>query len=121
MIVNHACYSAGSSEPGRANPTLAAARQRADNFAAGFLHIGARAVFAETLASASYIISGLFRSNLTMSGIFWSDPTAKGTYKLSFASARTAGATLVMDPYRPGAYYRAVTGFLGMTAATWRR
>ena len=58
VILNHLCYSAGSSEPGRANPTLSVARRRVDNFAAGFLRTGAKAVFAETLGSASYIIHG---------------------------------------------------------------
>ena len=31
VILNHACYSAGSSEPGKANPTLSVARRRVDN------------------------------------------------------------------------------------------
>jgi hypothetical protein len=39
----HLCYSAGSSEPERAN-------KRADNYGGGFIRAGAAAVFAETLA-----------------------------------------------------------------------
>ncbi len=120
VILNHACYSAGSSEPGRANPTLTVARKRVDNFGAGFLRAGARAVFAETLASASYIIRGLFKTNQTMSQIFWSDPARKVTYKSTFSSVRTAGATGILDPYKPGAYYRSIVGHLSMTASTWR-
>ena len=77
-------------------------------------------MFAETLASAAYIVRLLFTSNQTMAHIFWSDPARKGTYKSTFTSARTPGATGIMDPYKPGAYYRAVTGTLSMTASTWR-
>ncbi len=120
VLLNHLCYSAGSSEPGRANPTLTVARRRVDNFAAGFLRTGAKAVFAETLGSASYVIRGLFTTNRTMSEIFWSAPNRTWTYRTSFASTRTPGMTAVMDPRRPGSFYRSVVGKLSMTASTWR-
>jgi hypothetical protein len=120
VILNHACYSAGSSEPGRANPTLATARKRVDNFGAGFLRVGAKAVFAETLASAAHIVRSLFTTSRTMAQVFWSDPARKGTYKSTFTSARTPGASGILDPYKPGAFYRSVVGFLSMTASTWR-
>jgi hypothetical protein len=120
VLLNHLCYSAGSSEPGRANPTLTVAKKRVDNFGAGFLRTGAKVVFAETLGNASYVIRGLFATNRTMSQIFWSAPNRTGTYKLSFASSRTSGMTAVMDPRKPGQYYRSVVGRLSMTAADWR-
>jgi hypothetical protein len=120
VIFNHACYSAGSSEPGRANPTLAAARKRVDNYGAGFLRAGARTVFAETLGRASYIIKYLFTSSKTMSQIFWASPDRTYSYRSTFSSTRTAGATGILDPYKPGAFYRAVVGNLSMTAAAWR-
>ena len=120
VILNHLCYSAGSSEPGRADPTPTVARKRVDNFAAGFLRTGAKAVFAETLGSASYIIRGLFATSGTMLEIFWSAPNRTGTYKVSFASARTPGATAVMDPRGPRSFYRSAVGKLSMTASTWR-
>lgn len=120
VIMNHLCYSAGSSEPGRANPTLTVARKRVDNFAAGFLRTGAKAVFAETLGSAAYIIRGLFTTNQTIGQIFWSSPDHTWTYRTSFASVRTPGMTAVMDPRKPGSFYRSVVGTLSMTASTWR-
>lgn len=120
VILNHLCYSAGSSEPGRANPPVTVAKKRVDRFAGGFLRAGAKTVFAETLGNASYIIRGLFTTDRTMSQIFWSSPDRTARYKITFASVRTPGMTVIMDPRRPGQYYRAVTGKLTMTASTWR-
>jgi hypothetical protein len=120
VIFNHACYSAGSSEPGRANPTLSTARKRVDNYGAGFLRAGAKTVFAETLGRASYIIKYLFTSSKTMSQIFWASPDRTYSYRSTFSSSRTSGATGILDPYKPGAFYRAIVGNLSMTAATWR-
>ena len=120
VIYNHACYSAGSSEPGRANPTLSVAKQRVDNHAAGWLRTGARTVFAETLGRASYILKHLFTSSKAMSDIFWASPDKTWSYRTSFASKRTPGASGILDPRRPGAFYRAVVGELSMTASEWR-
>ena len=120
VLLNHLCYSAGSSEPGRANPSLKTAKKRVDNFGAGFLRAGARTVFAETLGNASYVIRSLFTTNRTMTRIFWSAPNKTKTYKISFASKRTPGKSVLMDPRKPGQYYRSVVGDLSMTAATWR-
>ncbi len=78
VVLNHLCYSAGSSEPGRADPSLAVARRRVDNFAAGFLRTGAKAVFAETLGDVSYVIAGLFTSDQTIEQIFWSSWSTDG-------------------------------------------
>ena len=47
VILNRLCYASGNSEWGSANPTKTIARQRVDNYGAGFLRAGARAVFAE--------------------------------------------------------------------------
>ena len=60
VILNHLCYSAGNSEPGRAAPSPSVARQRIDNYGSSFLRTGARAVFAEPKGNAGYILSGLF-------------------------------------------------------------
>jgi hypothetical protein len=120
VILNHACYTAGNSEPGRPLPTLTVARQRVDNFGAGFLRTGARVVFAEVRGKATHIIRSLFSTSRTMSQIFWSSPYRTYTYRRSLTSVRTPGATGWLDPYRPGYYYRSVVGRLSMTAATWR-
>ncbi len=119
VILNHLCYSAGSSEPGRSNPTLAVARKRVDNFGAGFLRAGARAVFA-TLGDASYLVDALFTSDQALLDIFWNAPDRTLTYQASFESVRTAGMTVVLDPREPGTYHRSVVGDLSVTASTWR-
>jgi hypothetical protein len=122
VILNHLCYASGNSEPGHSNPTLSVARQRVDNFGAGFLRSGARAVFAYGHSSASSILYSLFKTNRTMLEIFWSDPNETAAYRSNFHSARTPGNIGILDPERPGAYYRSIVGNgnLQMTAATWR-
>lgn len=120
VILNRLCYASGNSEPGLALPTKSTAIKRVDNYGAGFLRTGARAVFAEGINSASYILSGLFRSTRTIKQIFWSDPARSGARDFSFASSRTPGKTAILDPFSGSKYYRSVIGDLGMTAATWR-
>jgi hypothetical protein len=120
VILNHACYTAGNSEPGRADPSKATAIKRVDNYGAGFLRTGAKTVFAAPTSSVSYIVRGLFTADQTMRQLFWSSPNATHTYAFGFDSSRTSGMKAVMDPYRPGKYYRSVIGNLDMTTATWR-
>ncbi len=120
VILNHLCYSAGNSESWQPNPTRTVARQRIDNYGAGFLRTGARAVFAEARNKAGYILYSLFKTSRTMRQIFWSSPLATRTYAWSFTSSRTSGMTGISDPYAPSRYYRSVIGKLDMTAATWR-
>lgn len=120
VILNRLCYASGNSEWGSANPTKATAIKRVDNYGAGFLRTGARAVFAEGINSASYILSGLFKTSRTIQQIFWSDPARSGAYDFSWASARTSGKHAIMDPSSPGRYYRSVIGDLTMNATSWR-
>ena len=70
VILNHLCYASGNSEPGRANPTKSVAMQRVDDFGAGFLRAGARAVFANGKDSVASIITALLTTNQTMAQIF---------------------------------------------------
>jgi hypothetical protein len=120
VILNRLCYASGNSEWGAANPTKSTAVKRVDNYGAGFLRTGARAVFAEGISSTGYILYGLFKTSRTMKQIFWSDPKRSGAYDFTFSSSRTAGRNAIMDPSSPGRYYRSVIGDLSMTAATWR-
>jgi hypothetical protein len=115
------CYASGNSEPGRANPSLSVAKQRVDNYGSGFLRTGARAVISEGVGSADYILYGLFKTNRTMRQIFWSAPNAHRTYATTFNGDRTPSwARGIMDPTRPGSYYRSIVGELDMTAGEWR-
>jgi hypothetical protein len=120
VILNRLCYASGNSEWGSANPTKAVAIQRVDNFGAGFLRANAKAVFAEGIGTASYVLYGLFKTSGTMTQIFWGASNAKKIYSFGFTSVRTPGYKALMDPSAPSRYYRSVIGSLGMTAATWR-
>lgn len=122
VVLNRLCYASGNSEWGAANPTRATAIKRADNYGAGFLRGGAKAVFASGITNPAYVLRGLFRGSatMTMAQLFWTDSNRTGTYKFSFTSVRTPGATARMDPYAPSRYYRSVIGRLSMTVGTWR-
>jgi hypothetical protein len=96
------------------------AKKRIDNYGAGFLRTGAKAVFAEGITSASYVLTGLFQTNRSIGSIFQSSPNWKGAYDFAFPSVRTPGATAWSDPYQPSRYYRSVIGNLGLTASTFR-
>jgi hypothetical protein len=121
VILNRLCYASGNSEWGSGYPSKSVAIQRVDNYGAGFLRANARAVFAEGIDSASYILYGLFRTERSMRQIFWSDPARDGRYDFGFASSRTAGKHALMDPLGGASrYYRSVIGDLDMTALAWR-
>ena len=122
VILNRLCYASGNSEWGAANPTKATAIKRADNYGAGFLRAGAKALFVSGITSPSYVLKGLFRGSatMTMAQLFWTDSNRTGTYKFSFTSVRTPGTSALMDPYAPSRYYRSVVGWLNTTVGAWR-
>jgi hypothetical protein len=122
VILNRLCYASGNNEWGAGNPTKTTAKKRVDNFGYGFLHGGAKAVFASGITSVGYVLNGLFKDTAatTMAQLFWKDPSRTGSYKFSFASSRTSGAVAAMDPYAPSRYYRSVIGFLTITVGDWR-
>lgn len=122
VILNRLCYASGDSEWGTANPTKATAMKRVDNYGAGFLRGGARAVFASGITSVGYVLRGLFRgsASTTMTQLFWADPSRTVSYKTTFSSTRTPGTSALMDPYAPNRYYRSVVGWLNTTVGNWR-
>ena len=120
VILNRLCYASGNSEWGSANPTKTVAKQRVDNYGAGFLRARARAVFAEGITSASYVLYGLFKTNRTIGQIFASSSSMVTAYDFQFNSVRTPGYRVWMAPKSPGRYYRSVVGLLGLTAAQVR-
>jgi hypothetical protein len=120
VILNRLCYASGNSEWGTGYPTKSVAIQRVDNYGAGFLRTGARAVFAEGIHSVSFVLYGLFRTNWTMTQIFWSDPYHVTGYNFGFGSVRTPGMKAIVDPEAPSHYYKSLIGDIGMTAYTWR-
>ena len=120
VILNHLCYASGNNEWGAGYPTKSTAIKRIDNYGAGFLRTGARAVFANGISSVSYVLAGLFLTNRSMKQIFWSDPGSTGNYAFSFASQRNPGKWAISAPEGPSRYYKSVIGDVNMTATTWR-
>ena len=120
VILNRLCYASGNNEWGRGNPSFATAKTRVDSYGWSFFKTGAKAVFAEGITSAGYVLTGLFKSNKTIEQIFWSSPDSTRSYTRTFDSRRTPGMDAVMDPYAPSRYYRSVIGDLDLKAADWR-
>lgn len=120
VILNRLCYASGNSEWGSPNPTKTVAKQRVQNYASGFLRAGARAIFAEGITNASYILYGLFKTNRTIGAIFKSSSNWSGNYDFQFQSTRNTAYRAWMDPKSPGRYYRSVVGNFSLTASTIR-
>ena len=122
VVLNRLCYASGNNEWGAGNPTLKTAKKRVDNYGYGFLKAGAQAVFASGITDVSYVLRGLFAGagSMSMSDLFWTDPTRTVDYKISFDSKRIGGVSARMDPYKPHRYYRSVIGRLGTTVGDWR-
>lgn len=120
VILNRLCYASGNSEWGSANPTKSTAIKRVDNYGAGFLRAGAKAVFAEAISSVSYTIRALLRSSRSMNSIFMNHPSASGARDFYFYSTRTSGVRAHLDPPRIGKYWRSLIGNFYLTATQWR-
>jgi hypothetical protein len=117
VILHGECYSAGNSEPGNPIPSIAAGRERIQNFAAGFLAVGAKAVFAEPYGDVGYILSALFSGPTTAQTIFMNGgggwgPSNSSMAFLAYPSQRTAGAHIEAFRDSTGHFRRSVTGFL---------
>ncbi len=108
VILSHNCYASGNSEPTKAEPSLAVAKARIDNFAAGFLRAGARAVIADGHSDPSSYVQQLFTTRTTVEQVWRSGPRPHGN-TFTFSSMRTPGYTVYSDPdSRSGSTY---TGF----------
>ena len=116
VILSHLCYASGNSEPGNAAPSVTVARQRVDNYGAGFLKGGkARAVIADGHGGPEPYIRALFTTHATIEDVWRSAPNFHNHVK-SFASTRTSGATAYTDTDSSTAgYYRSLVAKPGLT------
>jgi flagellar hook assembly protein FlgD len=132
VLLHRLCYSAGNAEPGMPLPTQDVAFQRVDNYASGFLSIGARVVFALAWQPGADLARALLTDHGSMDSFFeWTDkPDADSQYQpwhgwigwkpdLYLDSVRTPGATVHMDPHPTLGYLRDVTGDLNFTFDQW--
>ena len=108
VMLHHLCYAAGNSEPGQPEPSVSVARQRADNYAAGFLKAGAAAVIADGHAGPEGYLQGLFTTQQPLETMWANQWNANGNI-VSFPSVRTPGATAFQDPRTPtSGFYRSI-------------
>jgi len=108
ILLHHLCYAAGNSEPGQAEPSVSVARQRVDNYAAGFLKAGAAAVIADGHAGPEGYLRALFTTQQPIESLWASQPNSNGNI-VSFPSVRTPGATAYQDPTTPtSGFYRSL-------------
>lgn len=112
VLLFHLCYASGNPESG-AEPSLSKARQRVDNYAAGFLRSGARAVIANGHSHAAYYISALFTTRQTIDA-YWRNAPDAHNHVSAYPSVRTPGTTFQMDPERTGYYYRSIAGTMSL-------
>jgi hypothetical protein len=101
VMLNHLCYASGNSEEGKAWPTLAVAKLRVDNFAAGFIRGGAKAVIAEGHGSLGGYVDRVFTSHGTIDQAWKSGHAATLN---TWASPRSIGYTDQMED----SYYRSM-------------
>lgn len=129
VLLYHLCYASGNGEE-YMGPEFrkSVAVPRVDNFAAGFLHIGARAVFAYGTDQDVNLAKALMRTDDTMDRIFKSrSGTALQAYdgfvgrRDYYRDSRRVGwARLHLDPHPRRGHYRALTGDLAMRASEFR-
>ena len=121
VFLMRGCYTAGNGLNEDPIPTLDIARQHVDNFASGWLAVGAGAVFAFAQGSRYNYAEQLMTGDaVTVDELFSSAGDAIGVNPLYFESQRTPGARNHLDPHPTKGYLRALSGDLEMTAAIWR-
>jgi hypothetical protein len=96
VLLNHLCYASGNSEPGLPEGNLIQAKQRVDNYAAGFIRAGAAAVIAEAWSSPSYFVKTILSGNRSIQNA-WSNAPSANRNRLAFKSERSAGYVAQMD------------------------
>jgi flagellar hook assembly protein FlgD len=133
VVLYRLCYASGNAEQGMRPeyPDSAkdrnVATERVDNFAAGFLAVGAGAVFAWGWPQKINLPQRLAETNDSMDTIFM-DPANKtgspnafiGTKDYYRTSSRTPGAQIHLDPHPVYGHLRALSGNLQMTAGEFR-
>ncbi len=121
VLLNHLCYASGNSEPGLPEGTLDQARQRVDNFAAGFIKAGASAVVAEAYSSPNYLLRSVLSGNRSIEAAWRGAPSHNG-HTFAFDSRRSRGYVAEMDPERgTSGFSRSIVLRTGLASADVRR
>jgi flagellar hook assembly protein FlgD len=128
VILSHLSYASGNASSGMPIPTRAVAVQRVDNFANGFLSIGASVVWALGWQPGADIVDALHEEEATMDAVFMTRYRSNVSPRNGwighdpgyYDSERIPGARIHIDPDPEQGYLRAITGDLGFTTAEWR-
>ena len=108
VMLHSLCYASGNSEPGGVAPTATVARQRIDNYAAGFIKGGAKAVLADGHMGPAAYLQSMFTTGQSIVDAWKSAPNFNNNVS-SFASTRSLGFTAYSDPDAATAgYYRSL-------------
>lgn len=130
VMFEQVCYASGHGEGFMPTPSRSLAVERVDNFASGFIDIGARAVFALEFQPLSNVVNALFEEHATMDSIFRMefnpyDSEARpywgwvGWSPSYHDSVLSPGSRILIDPHQTESYRRAVTGDLEFTTDEW--
>lgn len=110
VLLNHLCYASGNGEPGSKEPTWSVARRRVDNFAAGFIGAGAKAVIAEGHSDLSHDLALILGPGTRNLADAWMADWESRHNTRRYASTRRPGYTNYVDPDRASSgFYRALT------------
>lgn len=113
VLLSHLCYASGSPEPGMADGAFEDVLARADNFSAGFLAAGASTVIAEGHQDPAAMIAAAIRGPAAATQAWTSARWGHGNIT-SYASARTKGAVVSLDPdTAAGGYFRSIVRAAG--------
>jgi hypothetical protein len=108
VVMARLCYASGNSEPGLPEGTLSDARQRVDNYGAGWIKSGARAVIADAFTAPAFYVRELLTSGRSVQSIWQGSPNYRG-HVMRFASERSSAHILQLDPDRPmSGFYRSL-------------
>jgi hypothetical protein len=117
VLLNHLCYASGNSEPGLAEGTLSMARQRVDNYAAGFVKAGASAVIAEAYDDPDHMLRAVLGGRSGIESAWRHAPSANG-HLSAFKSSRSPGYVAEMDPEHVGrGFSRSIVLKMGLASA----
>ena len=128
VILSHLSYASGNASSGMPLPTRDVAVKRVDNFANGFLSIGARVVWALGWQPGADIVDALHQDDATMDAVFMTRYRSTvnplngwiGHNPGYYDSVRIPGARIHIDPDPTHGYLRGVTGDLDFTTTQWR-
>ena len=115
VMLHNLCYASGNSEPGGAAPSVSVAHQRIDNYGAGFLKGGARAVLADGHMEPPWYLNRLFTTGQSIVDMWRAAPNYHN-HEASFASTRSPGYVDYSDPDNAtSSFYRSLVVKPGMT------